>query len=92
MPVHLNLLQAEEAQRKHSITAKTVFQNLSLKPPSEGPASVDWMTKCLGRPGQVQSSNQVLNVLWGCTFGTVWGIIFLSLFLGKAKRGICLPG
>lgn len=38
--VHLNLSQAKEARGKYSITAKTVFQNLSLKPPSRGPQPV----------------------------------------------------
>lgn len=70
MPVHLNLLQVEEARRKHSITAETVFQNVSLKPPSEGLASADRMTECLGRHGWVQSGSQV-DALSGCEFERV---------------------
>lgn len=45
-------------------------KNVSLKPPSEGLASADRMTECLGRHGWVQSGSQV-DALSGCEFERV---------------------
>lgn len=68
----LNLLQAEEARRKHSITAKTVFQNLSLKPPSKGPCQCGW-DDCVFREAWMGPGWQLGGCAVGCEFGRVWG-------------------